>query len=141
VTKRKTRAEKRATPKCHPHCKRLPDGTVRHVLTHEDSQKGFEAMKLALFESKPDLFCTYHGGHFAACMLKHKNPLFFAARSLQQRVNRMEAFGPKDKPKLAELKRGLARLVKQARSTTQRVTTRNRRRDSHAIQVSTKRAK
>jgi hypothetical protein len=129
MTKRKTRAEKLATPLCHPHCKRKRDGSVRHVLTHEEKQRGFENMVTSA-KWPPDLICTYHGCHFAGCMLKHKFPLYFAARTLKRKVDKMKPRGPEDRAKLAKLKRGVARLMKNARSETQRVTTRNRRRDS-----------
>lgn len=120
------RARMCAPRKCHPHCK-----PGRHVFTHEECVKGFENMQVALATDKPDLVCTYHGGHFAACLLKHKNPLFFVTRTLAHRVDKMEARDGQDAIKLAELKQGLAQLQEQARGATQRPTTRNRRRDSH----------
>jgi hypothetical protein len=81
---------------------------------------------LALLEKHPDWFCAYHGGqHISGCFLKHRNPLFFAARKLAAKVSTFKPKGPADEAALNELKAGVASLVQQARS--QRATSTNRR--------------
>jgi hypothetical protein len=125
MTRRKTRAEKRLTPKCHPHCRRLRDGSVRHVFTREESQAGFWAAIESIVIRHPDAV-NGDGSHMARYFLRSRNPLWFATRSLRAKVDKMQARHPDDRKPLAELKRGLAQLEKQARGATQRATTRNR---------------
>jgi hypothetical protein len=97
----------------------------RHVFTREECQEGgrlgFERMQLTLLEKHPDWFCALHGGqHISGCFLKHRNPLFFAARKLEEKVRKFKPRGPEDAAKLAELQQGVVALVQRARSTTQR---------------------
>lgn len=111
MTKRKPKSEWR---RCHPHCK-----PGRHVFTRDECQDGFWAAIDSIVERYPDALDSA-GQHMALKFLKKRNPLFFEARKLRKRVCKMQAHNQQDASALRQLKAGVRKLERKARSATQR---------------------
>jgi hypothetical protein len=92
--------------KCHPHCK-----VGRHVFTHEESVRGYQAAILKLVEKHPDWVCQ-HGAHFSHCLLRVKNPLWFEVRKLEGQLKRLTAKVGKQDTKLRSIRKELRKLKK-----------------------------
>lgn len=96
-------------PRCHPHCKR-----GRHVFTTEECQRGFQSAIVSIVTRFPDAV-GQDGRHMACNFLKGKNPLFFEARKLEKKLDKIEAKQGQQDKQLKRMRAELALLKCQAK--------------------------